>query len=128
MLKRHIHPCNHEAIGQLLQLHFQKSMALILKQMIASRRSGPVVVFKMHELQSPDQMTHVIIPLLNIDLRTVHGLVNAAVNTKVIASLPLIGGRHPLRCNSSFWMAVYLPNPKVMLHFEAFQEHMWEDL
>jgi hypothetical protein len=45
-------------------------MALILKQMIASRRSGPVVVFKMHELQSPDQMTHVIIPLLNIDLRT----------------------------------------------------------
>jgi hypothetical protein len=41
----------------------------------------------MHELQSPDQMTHVIIPLLKIDLRTVHGLVNAAVNTKVIASL-----------------------------------------
>ena len=64
-----------------------QSMALILKQMIASRRSGPVVVFKMHELQSPDQMTHVIIPLLKIDLRTVHGLVNAAVNTKVIASL-----------------------------------------
>ena len=61
--------------------------AIILKNLIASRKSGPAMVFKLEEIMSPDQISPIVIPLMKIDLQTIHGFLEVAKHVTMIASL-----------------------------------------
>lgn len=61
--------------------------ANIARNLISSRKSGPVMVFKMEEIMSPEQIVPIVIPLLKMDLQTIHGFIEAAPSIRMIASL-----------------------------------------